>query len=82
MALSAIYFMQVKQMQEDFAIERDTLTSQLTSLLNDYDTLKNAERYAFGSLRGRTAESRFAVADPLQKERRLSYAKIREYEKK
>ena len=34
-ALSAIYFMQVKQMQEDFAIERDTLTSQLTSLLND-----------------------------------------------
>ena len=39
-ALSAIYFMQVKQMQEDFAIERDTLTSQLTSLLNDYDTLK------------------------------------------
>ena len=36
-ALSAIYFMQVKQMQE-----------------------------AFGSLRGRTADSRFAVADPAE----------------
>ena len=39
-ALSAIYFLQVKQMKDDFAIERDTLTRQLTSLMNDYDTLK------------------------------------------
>ena len=34
-ALSAIYFLQVKQMKDDFAIERDTLTRQLTSLMND-----------------------------------------------
>ena len=80
-ALSAIYFMQVKQMQEDFAIERDTLTSQLTSLLNDYDTLKTLNDTLSVHYEGERQKAD-SLLQTLQKERRLSYAKIREYEKK
>ena len=80
-ALSAIYFMQVKQMHEDFAIERDTLTSQLTSLLNDYDTLKTLNDTLSVHYEGERQKAD-SLLQTLQKERRLSYAKIREYEKK
>ena len=80
-ALSAIYFMQVKQMQEDFAIERDTLTSQFTSLLNDYDTLKTLNDTLSVHYEGERQKAD-SLLQTLQKERRLSYAKIREYEKK
>lgn len=79
-ALSAIYFMQVKQMRDDFAIERDTLTQQLIALRNDYDTLKSWN----DTLSVQYDSARFKVdslIETLQKERRLSYAKIRQYEK-
>ena len=79
-ALSAIYFLQVKQMKDDFAIERDTLTRQLTSLMNDYDTLKTMNDTLAVHYEG-VKHQADSLLDKLQKERRLSYSKIRNYEK-
>ena len=79
-ALSAIYFLQVKQMKDDFAIERDTLTRQLTSLMNDYDTLKTMNDTLAVHYEG-VKHQADSLLDKLQKDRRLSYSKIRNYEK-
>jgi hypothetical protein len=38
--VSGLYFMQTKQLKADFAIERDTLTNQLSVIRNDFDNLK------------------------------------------
>lgn len=79
-ALSAIYFLQVKQMKEDFAIERDTLTGQLRSMMSQYDTLS----VHYDTLSVHFETERFktdSLLQTLQKERRLSYSKIRNYEK-
>ena len=62
-ALSAIYFMQVKQMRDDFAIERDTLTQQLIALRNDYDTLKSWNDTLSAAVRQCTVQSRLADRD-------------------
>ncbi|WP_297450497.1 hypothetical protein [uncultured Alistipes sp.] len=80
-ALSVIYFLQVKQLKEDFAYERDTLTSQLTTLMNDYDTLKtmNDTLSVNYEIERQKADS---LLQSLQQERRISYRKIKEYEKK
>ena len=67
-------------MKDDFAIERDTLTRQLTSLMNDYDTLKTMNDTLAVHYEG-VKHQADSLLDKLQKERRLSYSKIRNYEK-
>jgi len=77
--LSVMYFLQVRNMREDFAVEKELLTDRLTELLGDYDNLlvendtisRNLETEKF-----RTD----SLLQRLQSERNLSYAKIRDYE--
>ncbi len=78
--LSAMYFLQVKQMRDDFAVERDTLTNRLTTLLANYDSLRTEN----DTISQHLEVERFktdSLLQKLQSERRLSYRKIREYEK-
>lgn len=80
-ALSVMYFTQVRQIRADFAEERDTLTNRLTMLLADYDNLETENDTISKNLaieRNR-ADS---LLQSLQKERNLSRAKIRDYEKR
>ena len=79
-ALSAIYFLQVKQMRDDFSVERDTLTNQLMSIRNDYDTLRTFNDTLAAHYDGERQKVD-SLIQTLQKERHLSYAKIRQYEK-
>ena len=79
--LSVMYFIQVRQIRADFAEERDTLANRLTLLLSDYDNLETENDTISRHLdveRGR-ADS---LLQSLQKERSLSRAKIRDYEKR
>ena len=78
--LSAMYFLQVKQMRDDFAVERDTRTNRLTTLLANYDSLRTEN----DTISQHLEVERFktdSLLQKLQSERRLSYRKIREYEK-
>lgn len=80
-AVSLLYFNQVKNMKQDFQVERDTLTSRLSNLKFEYDNVKtendtmsynlNVERERVDSLLQR-----------LTSERSFNRAKIREYETK
>lgn len=78
--LSVIYFMQVRQLKNEFAVERDTLTNRLTALLYDFDNLQteNDTISRFLETERFRADS---LLQSLQGERRLSASKIREYEK-
>ena len=78
--IMAVILAALSAMRDDFAIERDTLTQQLSALRNDYDTLKSWN----DTLSVQYDSAQFKVdslIETLQKERRLSYAKIRQYEK-
>lgn len=80
LGLSAMYFLQVRQMREDFAVERDTLTNRLTTMLANYDSLRTEN----DTITQHLEVERFrtdSLLQKLQSERRLSYRKIREYEK-
>ncbi len=79
-ALSYLYFHQTSSMKADFAVEKDTLTNQLSRLAVDLDNLKIDNDTITQNLaveRGR-ADS---LLESLQQERNLSRAKIRKYEK-
>ncbi len=78
--VSGLYFMQTKQLKEDFAIERDTLTNQLSSIRSDFDNLKTTNDTITQELaleRLRTD----SLIQQLQKERSISRATIRKYQK-
>ncbi len=79
-ALSFMYFSQVRSMRKEFAEERDTLTNRIGMLMTEYDQIKTENDTISRSLdieRGK-ADS---LLTQLTKERRLSYAKIKRYEK-
>ncbi len=78
--LSVIYFMQVRQMQDEFAVERDTLTNRLTLLMTDLDNLQTEN----DTISQHLDQERLRVdslMDRLKNERRLNLSKIRSYEK-
>lgn len=78
--VSGLYFMQTKQLKADFAIERDTLTYQLSTIRNDFDNLKTTNDTITQELameRMRTD----SLIQQLQKERSISRATIRKYQK-
>lgn len=78
-AISVVYFNQVKEMRADFAIERDTLTSHINSLMDDYDNLSTEN----DSISRNLESERFkadSLLNQLKSERSLSYAKMRKYE--
>lgn len=78
--LSILYFMNVRQMKAEYNEERTALTGQLNSLITDYDSLRTENDTINKNLlteRGR-ADS---LMQTIQKERNLSRAKIRDYEK-
>ena len=77
--LSALYFRQVSQLKQEFAVERDTLTSRLSAVRSDFANLKTENdsiSYNLGVERDRVD----SLIEQLQNERRLNYAKIRKYE--
>ncbi len=79
-ALSFLYFHQTRALKADFAVERDTLSSNIERLMVDLDNIKTSNdtmSYRLGVERGR-ADS---LLQSLQKEKSLSAAKIRKYEK-
>lgn len=79
-AISALYFLQTHQLKADFAIERDTLTNQLSLIRDDFANLKTSNdtiTYNLGVERNR-ADS---LIEQLQKERNTSRATIRRYQK-
>lgn len=78
-AISVVYFSQVKQIRNDFAIERDTLSARISTLMSDYDNLSTEN----DTLSLHLETERFkadSLLTQLQKERSLSYAKMRQYE--
>ncbi|MBP3426465.1 MAG: site-specific integrase [Rikenellaceae bacterium] len=78
--VSGLYFMQTKQLKEDFAIERDTLTYQLSVIRTDFENLKTTNdtiTYNLNVERNR-ADS---LIQQLKKERSISRATIRKYQK-
>ncbi len=78
-AISFVYFNQVKEIRADFAIERDTLTSRISTLVLQYDSLTTEN----DSISRNLETERFkadSLLNQLKKERSLSYSKMRRYE--
>lgn len=78
--LSFIYFKQMSNLKEDFAIERQELTTQFENLMGDYDNL----RIENDTINLQLAEQRHradSIMDRLANERTLNRNKIRAYEK-
>lgn len=80
-ALSTLYFMQVREMRTEFAVERDTLTNRLTVLLSDMDSLQTTNDTITKNLETERFKAD-SLLKSLQKERSLSRAKIKDYEKR
>ncbi len=78
--VSGLYFMQTKQLKDDFAIERDTLTYQLSTIRSDFDNLKTTNDTILLQLdvERHRADS---LIEQLKKERSTSRATIRKYQK-
>lgn len=77
--VSLLYFSHMKQIEREYAIERDTLTNRLTNIMADMDSLhtENAEITQNLDMERNRADS---LMDRLKRERTLSSAKIRQYE--
>ena len=78
--ISGLFFMQTKQLKDDFAIERDTLTYQLSVIKADFDNLETAN----DTLSQQLEVERFrtdSILQQLKKERNASLATIRKYKK-
>lgn len=78
--LSFIYFKQMSNLKEDFAIERQELTEQFQNLMGDYDNLQIEN----DTINMQLAEQRHkadSIMDRLASERTLNRNKIRAYEK-
>jgi uncharacterized protein YxeA len=77
--ISALYFNLNRQQQHDYEllkIDRDSIQSDLSSLINDYDSL----RYQNDSIAA-NLEKANEMMEQLKRERRWNYAKIKEYER-
>lgn len=78
-ALSVLYFNINRQQKRDYdllSIERDSIQSDLGKLIDEYDELQ----YQNDTIAARLVEAN-EMMEQLKKERRLNYAKIKEYEK-
>lgn len=78
-ALSVLYYNINRQQQRDYemlAIERDSIQSDLGHLIDEYDNLRYQNDTITASL-----ERANEMMEQLKRERRLNYAKIKEYEK-
>ncbi len=77
--LSVLYFNLNRQQQMDYELlkaDRDTIQSNLTSLINEYDNLK----YQNDTIAAQLARANEMV-EQLKRERRFNYNKMREYQK-
>lgn len=77
--LSILYFNLNRQQQEDYALlqaDRDTIQSNLTSLINEYDDLK----YQNDTIAAQLAKANEMV-EQLKRERRFNYNKLKQYQK-
>lgn len=77
--LSALYFNLNRQQQEDYRLlqaDRDTIQSNLTSLITEYDNLK----YQNDTIAAQLAKANEMI-EQLKRERRLNYNKLKAYQK-
>ena len=77
--LSALYFNLNRQQQADYKLlqaDRDTIQSNLTSLINEYDGLK----YQNDTIAAQLAKANEMV-EQLKRERRFNYNKLKAYQK-
>jgi len=82
-ALSILYFNIHRQQQADYAllqIDRDSIQSNLSHLMVDFDNLQVANDTLSGTLQ-QERERADSLMERLKKERSWSYAKIKQYEK-
>lgn len=78
-ALSVLYYNINRQQQRDYdllAVERDSIQSDLGNLIEEFDGLKYQNDTISANL-----ERANEMLEQLKRERRLNYAKIKEYEK-
>lgn len=78
--VSGLFFMQTKQLKDDFAIERDTLTNQLSVIKADFDNLETTNDTLSLQLEAERLRTD-SILQQLQKERNASLATIRRYKK-
>ena len=81
--LAGLYFSQTRALREDkkyLETQRDTLTSQLSTLMTEYDGLKVVNEEMDSSLKIERMKAD-SLMERLTKERSFSAAKIRKYEK-
>ncbi len=77
--ISALYFNINRQQQRDYEllkVDRDSIQSDLSHLINEYDSLK----FTNDTIAARLVEAN-EMMEQLKRERRWNYAKIKEYEK-
>ena len=77
--ISALYFNINRQQQRDYEllkVDRDSIQSNLTHLISEYDSLK----FTNDTIAARLVEAN-EMMEQLKRERRWNYAKIKEYEK-
>lgn len=77
--ISALYFNLNRQQQRDYQllqIDRDSIQSNLSNLITEYDSLK----FTNDTIAARLVEAN-QMMEQLKRERRWNYAKIKEYEK-
>ena len=77
--ISALYFNINRQQQRDYQllqIDRDSIQSNLSDLINEYDSLK----FSNDTIAAKLIEAN-QMMEQLKRERRWNYAKIKEYEK-
>lgn len=77
--ISVLYFNINRQQQRDFEllkVDRDSIQSDLTHLINEYDSLK----FTNDTIAAKLVEAN-EMMEQLKRERRWNYAKIKEYEK-
>lgn len=82
-ALSILYFNIHRQQQADYAllqIDRDSIQSNLTHLMSDFDNLQLTNDSISTNL-GLERERADSLMERLKKERSWNYAKIKQYEK-
>ncbi|MDR2886111.1 MAG: hypothetical protein LBU95_04950 [Rikenellaceae bacterium] len=79
-ALSYMFYTQTKGLKQDFAIQKDTLESQLSRMVTDLDDLRTTNDTINLSLNVERGKAD-SLLTRLQKERNFSAAKIRQYEK-
>jgi hypothetical protein len=78
--LSFIYFRQMRSLKEEYAIERDTLTNQITKLMGEYENIKT-ENDTIAYHLDMERDKVDSLMQSLTKEKTLNRQKIRQYEK-